>query len=176
MMEPIKFSITNDEIDVASNILGKLEPGYLPFKIFMQIFRLAFTLTTEVIPLRLKDGKVEVLFTKRDDNDPIWPGAWHTPGCVFRATDTSFEESLNRVIENELTDIKFNSEFIRVSEYIEKTKRGNALGIIYYVEVNDNNNIGQFFNERELPDNCVTEQIELINSVIKHFKNIKDIE
>lgn len=137
--------------------LSRLEPGYLPLDIFIEVARLTVTPVVEVVPLVNRERGVGVLLTKRSDNDPIWPGMWHTPGTVIRAYDNSIDDGINRLLRDEL-DNCHNQRPEYVGHLLHQVRRGTELALIHWVTVHDNIQIGRPFYPDNLPDNLVDSQ------------------
>ncbi|MBU0975746.1 hypothetical protein KJ918_03030 [Patescibacteria group bacterium] len=57
--------------------LQKLKPGFQQFNIFRELCRICVTPVVEIIPIRLRWNRVEVLLTKRSKNDVFWPDMFH---------------------------------------------------------------------------------------------------
>lgn len=92
-MKEVNSSLDNmtqaELAELAAACLEKLEPGRQPLPLFTQLARLVVTSTVEMVPIRIKDNKLEVLMAKRPDDDPWWPGQWHLPGAILLPTDNA---------------------------------------------------------------------------------------
>lgn len=159
--------LSSSEQEILVSLLSKLSPGFLPQEIFFQMCRLNVLSAFEIIPLRMKEGKVEVLLTERPDNDLFWGGQWHTPGSIILSTDTP--DSLNDVKERVLKELNYPQEkycdLIYSSMELKKWKRGMTISIYHYLEVEENYGVGRFFPVDELPENIVENQAEVIERV-----------
>lgn len=165
------MTATQNEILEAANILKKMVPGTLPQPLFIEITRIAATPIVEIVPLRKnQQGEIEILLTKRDTNDPTWPGMYHTPGTVVRPSDTegSYKDSFDRILAGELKNTPTTSP-IFVTNYLHKVKRGMESSLIYWVEVTGKPLVGEFFNSNNLPVNLIDTQIDFINIAIGHY-------
>jgi ADP-ribose pyrophosphatase YjhB (NUDIX family) len=183
-VEPVEaaFAVLEDsgelsaqEIVQATSLLSKLKPGFLPFDIFHAVTRLVATPIVEVVPLRLTAaGKVEVLLLQREANDPVWPGQWHVPGTVVRATDTpgSFDDALERVLSGELHNV-LASRPVLVESIIHRQARGMEVSQVFWVEVQENSPVGAFHDIDNLPGTIVETQLDFIPDAIAHFKDTK---
>lgn len=97
--------LTDEEIATAARLLNRLQPGYLPYPVFLAVSRLVTMSTMNVIALRLHDGRPEVFLIQRPEDDINWPGQWHLSGCVIRATDSpepDFPTAYGRILQEEL--------------------------------------------------------------------------
>ena len=152
------------------DLLGQLEPGYLPLDIFIQIARLAALSIVEFVPLRTKNGKLEVLLLARGSDDAIWPGELHTPGTVIRPTDTqeSMSEVFDRILKDELGGTQ-TSEPHYVSSLLHKSRRGTEHAQIYWVEVLDEPKAGKFYQLDNLPAIIIESQVSFINEAANDF-------
>lgn len=52
--------------------------------LFGAIARVSVTVCIEAVCLWQMEGRMEVLLTKRDVNDPAYPNMWHCPGTTMR--------------------------------------------------------------------------------------------
>lgn len=162
---------TAEEIAAAAKTLSKLRPGFLPLPLFLETVRLVPAPIVEIVPLRKVDGRVQVLLTKREDDDPTWPGMLHTPGTVVRSTDEegSYKSAFNRILEGELSSIQLASDPQYVCSLLHRVKRGMEDATVFYVEVAGDPEKGTFYDIDDLPENVVDTQIDFIQSAAKSF-------
>jgi len=160
------------EIRAAAEILKKLEPGYLPPELFFEFTRLTVTPVVEVVPLRLRGDRGEVLLLRRDESDPIWGGLLHTPGTVIRTTDSSVDKALARLLRDELQAYE-TSEAVFVENRLHYQSRGMELAIVYWVEIRREAGDGRFHDVSRLPKDLVETQREFIDPAWKHFVSWK---
>jgi hypothetical protein len=162
--------MTQREVDQLADLLGRLEVGFLPPPIFIQIARLVALPIIEIVPLRLDaDGEAEVLLTRRPADDPTWPGLLHTPGTVIRATDRSFVDGMDRILGEELMGISTGPP-IFVGNAIHRQGRGTEFAAIYFVEVKGDPGGGDgFYKSSELPRDLVQSQRGFIDQAVRLF-------
>lgn len=162
---------TLEEITAAARVLSKLHPGLLPLPIFLETTRLTVSSIVEVVPLRKRGDSVEVLLTKRDSDDPNWPGMLHTPGTVVRPTDEegSYASAFERILGGELASVKLTGEPQYVDSVLHKVKRGMEDAKIFFVEVRGEPTTGAFYNVQALPENVVDTQIDFIHMAAQKF-------
>lgn len=166
--------INKENIQRVADLLKQLEPGFLPYPIFEQIARLVTLPIIEVIPLRWKQGKVEVLLLERPADDPFWPKMLHTPGTVIRATDLHRPEADNqlafdRIAHDELDDTEIGQPNY-VGSLFHKSKRGTEQAQLYWVEVVDEPKIGRFYSVDALPASLIDSQVTFINAAAIDFE------
>jgi len=157
-------------------LLSKLEAGFLPYDVFVEIARLVVLSVIEFVPLRQNEkGETEVLLLSRGDDDPIWPGELHTPGTVVRPTDTEGDIYLafERILKDELKGTK-TSEPHYVGSSLHKSKRGMEQAQIYWVEVQAESRVGGFYPLNELPANIMESQVAFINQAASNYENYKN--
>lgn len=158
--------------------LKTLEPGLLPLEIFYEVARLAVLPAVEVVPLRVRDGVVEVFLTQRPNNDPFWPGEWHNPGAIVRPTDESgsFTSAFKRVCNGEL-GLPAYSDPVFVSSWLWHCLRGSAVSLIHWLDVTDVDIrvVGQFFPVHALPTNVIQGMETIIVRAVEHYKQTKHI-
>jgi len=169
--------MTEDEIFQTADLLGKLEPGFLPLPIFEQVARLVALPVLELVPFRWHGDAVEVLLIQRSSDDPLWPGMWHTPGTVVRATDLYTDDGkdwapFNRLMHDELKETPIGKPRF-VASLLHQSKRGVEQAQVYWVEVLGEAHTGQFFPLPNLPDNLIASQRKFIEEAITSFKHHK---
>ena len=152
------------------DLLKQLEPGFLPYDIFVQIARLVVMPIIEFVPLRMNGGNVEVLLLHRGKDDQIWPDEWHTPGTVIRATDNQAEiyKAFERIIKDELKNTKVTDGHF-VGTIFHSSKRGMEHSQVFWVEVLGEPKAGKFYPTDNLPDSLMVSQRKFINQAVKNF-------
>lgn len=169
--------ITDEEIATAKNMLTKLEPGFLPFDIFMEVSRLVTLSIVEIVPLRKREGIIEVLLTKRDADDPFWPNMLHTPGVVVRPTDEegSYVSAFRRILDDELALVGLNGTPQYVQSTLHKSRRCMEDAKIFYVEVTGQPMTGTFYDAMNLPETIIDSQIDFIQAAVHRFQTDKSV-
>jgi hypothetical protein len=162
--------LSETEIEQLTLLLKKLEPGFLPYDIFMQIARLTVLSIIEFVPMRMRDDKVEVLLLSRGDDDPLWPNELHVPGTVIRPTDTegNIYKAFERILKDELNGTETSHPYY-VGSNLHPSKRGMEQAQIYWVEVTGEPKIGKFHNAEALPPNVMESQLNFIKLAAKKF-------
>lgn len=149
-------------------LLDKLEPGFLPYEVFIAIARLMALPIIEIIPLTKTDvGEVQVLLLERHRDKDLWAGMVHTPGTVIRAGDSE-ETAFERILRDELNGTKTNKP-VFVDNVIHKSKRGSEVARIFYVDVIGEPKTGKFYDVKELPDNLIPEQRKFIEMAAEKY-------
>ncbi len=167
MNEP---ELTQDETQELVRLLKKLKPGFYPIEIFWEFCRLIKTTSLEVVPfVRDENGNIKVVLIKRPHDDKFWPDSYHNPGCIVRPNDT-FAMALNRVIEEELEDPKIITPPVFFDVVFSKYCRGENIGLINWIELDSNLNIGEAFDIGNFPENMVKEEIPYIIKAAQNFK------
>lgn len=158
-----------------TELLGRLEPGFLPFSVFQEVTRLVATPIVEVVPLRIQDGTTEILLIPRPDDDPVWPGQLHVPGTTVRASDTSgsFDDAFNRIFKGEIASVK-----VRMSQFVlnilHHSGRGMEASQVHWAEVEGEPEEGKFYDVNNLPDGLVASQRDFIPAAIEDFKRFQN--
>lgn len=167
----MQFGLNETEIKQTVELLSKLEPGYLPFDIFLQVYRLTPSPTLQIIPLRRSaEGNVEVQLIRRAADDPLWPNLWHNPGTVLRATDT-FGGACNRLFDDELGGFGTAEDLVLVENTFNKSTRGAEVILLYRMDGEDGEPAeGKFFAVDDLPTDIITSEIPLIKLAAADFK------
>lgn len=147
--------MTGDSINVLDivNMLKKVQPGFLPYPLFLEVARIVALPILEVVPMRMRRGRVEVLFLKRAADDDIWPNVMHTPGTVIRSTDVNdgaIDAAFCRIFDDELAGT-IVSEPVFVCLDARVSLRGAEQAQVYWVEVLDEQKTGVFYPLDALP-------------------------
>ncbi|MDB5183165.1 MAG: hypothetical protein JWO47_949 [Candidatus Saccharibacteria bacterium] len=166
--------MNDTDIQQLTSLLRKLKPGFLPFDIFIEIARLTVLPIIEFVPLRMYDGKVEVLLLPRSQDDKFWPGQLHTPGTVIRATDTDEgrHTAFGRITKNELKDTAIGEPHY-VGSSLNKSKRGMEQILIFWVEVKSEPRAGSFYKASQLPELLMESQRGFISQALKSYFDFK---
>lgn len=161
--------LTPEEIDTTMALLEKLEPGLLPEPIFIALSRLVVMVAVEFLVLRKTGAGVEILLTQRPDNDPIWPGKWHSPGTIIRPTDDSLQSCFDRLYKDELGGMdSLSPRPIGIS--YGAGDRGTGLTMEYVLDASEADvPTGQFFSLDNLPENYIQEQLPMWKRAISSF-------
>ncbi len=163
--------LSSNEIKLAAQLLGRLQPGFLPFDIFIQVARLTVLSIVEVVPLcRNGQGDTEVLLLPRGADDQLWPDMLHVPGTVIRPDDgvKPLPKAFSRVMD-EMQQVRMRQPKF-VTNIFRKTKRGNEYVHIYWAEVLSNPTIGSFYKVDDLPSNIVEDQPSLISQAVSSYE------
>lgn len=166
-------NLTPEEITTVASLLAKLQPGFLPYDIFMQFARIAVCCVVEVVPLRLMDGRLQVLLLERPATDPYFPNKLHTPGTIVRATDQEgvYADAFQRLLHGELKDVAVAGPPEYVTSVLHKSKRGMEDATVFFVEVTDQPTVGTFYNVDELPDTLIDTQVGFIRAAALTFQS-----
>ena len=151
-------------------LLQQLQPGFVPYDIFVQLARIVALPIFEVVPLRAHNGRIEVLLLPRDKDDPIWPSQIHTPGTVVRATDVGDQAGiLQRIVTDELNGTNIG-ELHFVCNMLHQSKRGAEQAQVYWAEVSEEPKSGTFYDVDNLPENVIDSQREFIAQAVEKYK------
>lgn len=172
MVEHGKEALTDQEIEQARAVLAKMNPGNLPYPIFLEVARLTVTPIIEVVPVRKNpQGEVEVLLLKRDKSDTVWGGMLHTPGTVIRASDHEGDttDAFDRIFQGELGGVETSSPQF-VGTIFHRVKRGMEQASVFVAEVKGEPEVGIFYPISQLPDNVVDTQIGFIQAAVNAYE------
>lgn len=178
---PTSAPLTDPEINQTAELLARIPAGFLPFPVFRQVARLAVFSIVEVVPMRIRDGQVEVLLLKRgeekQDWPELWPGILHTPGTVIRPTDElgSYKEAFRRILQDELHAVELVSEPGYVYNLLHHNKRGTESAQVFIVEVVGEPKVGAFYPADHLPNNIMLSQLDFIPTAVAAFKRAKGL-
>jgi len=166
--------LTEAEQKQLVNLLAKLNPGFYPYDIFIQLARLVTFSIIEFVPLRRNNGATEILLLERESNDDIWPGEVHTPGTVVRPTDNLDNSYLafQRIRNDELKGTPV-TEGHWVGNIFHHSKRGAEQAQVFWVEVLGEPKVGKFYSVTKLPDNLIESQKGFIMQAVRSFEKVK---
>lgn len=139
------------------SFLEKYTPGNLPPAVFEAVARIAVYPAVEFIPLRMHDGRVQVLLFERPDDDIVWPSMLHTPGTVLRPTDQTYQDAFDRLRKDELADLEIEDPLFMGAE-LSHNRRGACVLIEFLVIVTGEPTVGCFYDVDDLPPRFIEEQ------------------
>lgn len=173
--------LTPEEIRETAERLRRLPKGFLPLEIFLAVAEKVATPTIDVAPLRTHEGRLQVFMLRRPDDDEHWPGQWHIPGTVLRATDeeNSFNSGLARLFDGETEGLVVPvGEPKHVGTKFWDVERGRELDHLHYVEVEalSDDLPGQFFPVDELPDDTIAHHKIIIPEIVDAYLKDKEAE
>lgn len=148
------------ELEKAIEFLRGLEAGRQPYELFLEIARLAVLSSVEMVPVRMHDGKPQVLLTQRPEDD-VWSKQWHVPGTIMLPTDKvesshDYDDAFGRIFDHDgelKSGVKVVGKPVYVDSERRKTRRGDEFAAIHYAEVTGEPTVGQFFDAEEFPGN-----------------------
>lgn len=170
------MNVSDEEIKTAANILKKLDKGFLPREIFYEIAERFVIPTIELAILRRKDGILEILLTQRPLDDRYWPGEWHIPGSIVRATDTpgTYESVFNRIMDDELAGkVALAAEPEHAFTIFQTIRRGAEVDQMYVVKATTKCAVpddGQFFDVTNLPDALMDQYPAMMPKILRAFE------
>ncbi len=159
------------------SLLKKLDPGFYPLEIFMQMARLNTLSIIEFVPVwKNEDGVVEVLLLNREENDKLFAGELHTPGTVIRPTDSDGKKYLafERILKDELANTKVSAPYF-VGSILHKSKRGTEHAQVYWVEVQEKPKLGKMYRVDSLPNNIMQSQISFIQLAVNNYEKTQGL-
>lgn len=151
----------DDNLQQAAAYLRTLAPGRLPYEIFLEAARLTVMAAIEMVPLKVDEaGDVHVLLTQRPAGD-TWEHMWHIPGTIMQPTDrvehgNDYRDAIERVIgvNGEFGGgVRVAGEPVQVETERRKTTRGDELAVVFYIPVEGETTVGQFFALKDFPGN-----------------------
>jgi hypothetical protein len=163
------FGLNEAEIAQAVALLARLEPGYLPYPLFLQFYRLTPAPTMELIPFRRGiDGALEVLLVRRLPDDPLWPNMWHNPGVTIRANDTH-KIAMERIFRDDLQGLQATKGPVFAQNLFVYCERGTDVMQVYWVEVTGEAVTGTFWPMQQLPADIITSESDVIQQAAAHY-------
>lgn len=155
------ISLSKSEQKQLIDLLNKLEPGFLPSKIFYALARVVVTATYLVVPLYF-DKKLYVHLIQREDNDPHWPSLLHVPGKIILPTDKSSDDVYSRLYQEEMKGLDILNGPIFCGYVFDKIPRGKEVSIINYVVLKSKPRFGELHKINNLPKNTISTEVKRI--------------
>jgi|SRR3989344_475471 len=139
--------------------------------------KFAFT-AIEVVTLRVHEGKLEVLLTKRDSDD-IFANGWHSPGSILRASDApekydtvgDYQSAFKRVEQEIKVPFSVVPKFVGI--ILQRHLRGVDNGIVFISEIAEAPGKGQFFPVDAIPEPFLEHQRAIIAMAVEGWKKIR---
>lgn len=164
--------LSANEIDQVVAILGKIDPlSSLPQELFYAIMRIISNPVVEIVPWRVNPEKnsKEILFIRRAETDPTWPGKLHTPGVIVRPSDgADYTNCIKRIARDELGNVEWEKlNFLLIT--IGGDVRGHGMGVAFAMKLLssvDMSKYGVWSPLGQFPDNCIQEQIPWLTKAI----------
>lgn len=172
MTDPSGAVPTEQEISQTAAVLHRLQPGFLPLELFLEVTRLCATPIVELVPLRHKQGATEVLLFRRPADDPNWPNQLHTPGTVIRATDVGngLAAPFARLYGDELC-VKPSAEPVHAKTTLHTFNRGTEFAAVFYIDLADTTVPGAvWYPAGSLPEDLVATQRGFIAAAVDSFE------
>ena len=169
--------LTDDEVTQAAELLARLPAGFLPYPIFRQVARLTVLSIVEVVPLRWRDGRLEVLLLERPADDMYAPGTLHTPGTVVRPTDNlqTYQEPFERILRDEMDAAAVAAPPEFALDLRHRIERGAENTRVFTVEVVGSPAVGAFYPVDDLPPTVMRSQLDFIPDAVEVFRRRKVI-
>lgn len=145
--------IMDSDIQTTIDTLKKLTPGNVPEQIFVEFSRHNVLTSIELFLFNIHN---EVLLTRRNANDPVWPNMWHNPGTIVRPNDIphGLDYAVNRIYNSELHIASYEKPK-QIQQVLLSHERGNGIGYIYIGKL-ESTTVGEFFDIHHFPQDTIT--------------------
>lgn len=157
-------------------LLKAMVPQDITMNVMLAIqSRFVLTAIETVILRESSPGNIEVLLLQRSNSDPVWHGAWHSPGSMVRATDITGDEFLGaedafKRVQNSELGVTFTRQPEHVATFVHNTDRGKETAIVFVCEVTGEQKTGKFFDVNNLPSTLLSHHTRIINAAVEYFK------
>jgi ADP-ribose pyrophosphatase YjhB (NUDIX family) len=128
--------------------------------VFDALLKITPRTSIETVIARRQQGMIEVLLTKRPDDDPYFPGQWHSPGSFFRQRET-LADVLHRISRREIRAKIIHPQFVTYQNNWNEP-RGHTIGLVHLCQTESEPQEGEFFSLHNLPDNIVWHHPEML--------------
>lgn len=160
--------------EYVSSVLAGYSPGQVPPAVFTEIARLVATPIVELVPLRAVETdtglQVQMWTLQRSQDDPVWPGQWHTPGAAIRAGDDHLGKVFKRLYHDELALTEKPSTPVFVGNRLYQSERGVEQAQIFWVtDLPDDVPVGKWQTADPWPANMVSSQHQTVAMAVAHF-------
>ena len=138
----------------------------LPSPVFYAIAETMALPYIELLIYHPDTKRSEILLTRREEDDPYFPGLWHVPGTLLRAADLgkpgdNFGLAIERILNEELGGLTIGPTTL-AGLYFHGVTRGVGLSIIHTTRAQGTPAVGQFFPVSHLPEDIIPEQAVFI--------------
>jgi len=165
-----------DDLAELPSLLDRLQPGFLPQSIFHAVARLVVTPTFVVIPLLRCGEKTLVHLARRAPDDQHYANMLHPVGTVIRATDKSLNETYERLVQTELSELRVRDAPVFVDVVYEQIKRGRELSLVYWIALEGGGDRDGFYDSGALPADVIPTDITRIEKAVHHFRRNNDLK
>lgn len=152
------------EIQEIADKLASYPSGNVPEPIWQQELMHLGGRTYELIPLRVRDGKIQVFMTKRPETDPVWPGILHCPGVMLNGPETK-EDALTRLKEKEIKGMYITTPELFQTIPDRLTERG-AESVFVYLSLIQGGSDSDFYDVENLPESTIPHHVDMIKSAV----------
>ncbi len=127
----------------------------------------------ETVIWRRRPSGLEVLLTQRPANDANWPGFWHSPGVMLRATDAPKEVGVPCHFESAFyrAEAEIGANFSSWPRFAGinfiRGRRGPNVCLIFACQISGSPARGQFFPTIDLPEPLVEGHLRIIEQAIR---------
>jgi len=130
----------------------------------------------ELVILRKRNGKIEILLTRRSKKDHYWPFHWGVPGSTPRDYDSTISGILERIWNIELDIWHREKKEINCGRILWEHLRGKCLSDInlYVAELDEEFLNGTFFPVDKLPEPFLGGQEVVINMAVEKFSQLNN--
>lgn len=164
-------TLSDKEISLLVELLNKCEPGNLSPGVFEAVARIAVYPAVEFIPLRKKEGRIEVLLLERSADDLIWPSMLHTPGTILRPTDNTMEAAFSRLFSDELSGLSTKTP-VFIGAHLSRNSRGTCILLEHVLDVEGEPTVGTFYEVTNLPSLFIEEQRSSLERAVAVYRNL----
>ncbi|MFA5134279.1 MAG: hypothetical protein WC505_00635 [Patescibacteria group bacterium] len=164
-------SWTPDDERTLVELLERL-PQPWPYSVFRAMVTKIPYASVEVILLKRVDGNILVHLIERDATDPDFRGQLHFTGSVVRETDSTFEDAIQRIFNNELNAKLVDAHYVGYGNeppLLIDTPRGKTVEIIYLCTADREPTVGAFYDVDNLPPNLIPHQLPALRLAIDYF-------
>ncbi len=175
-------SFSKQQLTLAAKVINAhAGAGWLPPVLFDAVVRTVVTPTVELALVIKTEDSFGVVLTRRSHDERFWPGAWHIPGKIVVTTDLSdasgsFKSVLDRLIVNEIGDVRFLVEPQLLDVMFGKNERGAEVRVRFWGLISEAPVNGVVFTLNNLPKEFLSEQMPFATAAIDAAKSIDSIK
>lgn len=164
-------SLSEGEITLAAQLMKRVPDGFAPEPIFLEAARIFVLGSLQMAPLRMRDGRVEVLLLRRPSTDKLWGNMLDIPGTIIRATDQgeNFEGAIERLLKEEMGNPIVIQEPVIFGVRLRHSVRGTEIMVMSRVEIAENIR-GEFYSVDNLPRGFISAQQDFLDRAVQDLK------
>ncbi len=170
--------MNNEDIEKASEVIRKnVKDGLVPLPIFNVISQTTVLSPVDLYAFIRNGDRLKIIVAKRSDDDEFLAGNWHIPGKIMIISDSSFDDTIERILKTELPGSTMINKPTKFDCAYQSTFRGKEHVASYWVIVDKLPGPSSEIDETtavsvdNLPEPFLIEQVERVQAAYEAVKD-----